>query len=160
VGVAIVTDLRTIEGGPRLTEGNILDLERRFGFALPRAYRSFVLRTNGGRPERDLFPVPGFQRNPIGRIHFFFGINDPVESCNLDWNKNIYSGRIPSTMLPIATTEGADKICLAVMGDELGAVYYWDGYAEGRASANLYPVAESFDKFVDLLWADAGSPRL
>jgi SMI1-KNR4 cell-wall len=152
--------LRTIEGGPALTEQDVASFERKHGLMLPQAYRSFLLRTNGGRPERDLFPVPGFESNPVGRVHVFFGIGDPVESCNLEWNLEVYADRIPAGLLPIATTEGPDKICLATSGDAPGAILYWDGYQGSNAQGRLYLLAESFEQFLGKLYRDNHSPRI
>ena len=149
--------LTTTERGPNITDDDILSFERRYTLTLPAAYRSFLLATNGGRPVRDIFPVRGLPGNPFGRVHLFFGLKDPVASCNLDWNIDIYSDRISSDMIPIATTEGADKICLLVRGSTAGAVFYWDGYEhEGRESIML--LAPTFAEFVDNLSSDENSP--
>ncbi len=100
--------LRTREGGPSISRPEIDLFEKRHGLLLPPSYREFLLQRNGGRPERDLFAVVGFGANPVARVHFFFGIGDPVVSCDLDWNVAEYRDRIPPGLLPIATTEGAD----------------------------------------------------
>ncbi len=150
--------LRTFEGGPPLDEKELRLFERTQGLALPDAYRAFLLATNGGRPERDLFSLDGLTGNPFGRIHFFFGLKDPVESCNLDWNLAVFRGRIPADLLPIATTEGADKICLSVSDDRSGAVFYWDGHAR-EGDRNLYFLARDFSSFISTLHADELSPR-
>lgn len=49
------------ESGRPLAEKDIERVERRFGFALPRPYREFLLRHNGGRPSLAYFPIRGFQ---------------------------------------------------------------------------------------------------
>ena len=144
--------LQTVEGGPQLRMSDIETLERRLGISLPRTYRDFLVRGNGGRPERDLFAVLGCTANPVARIHLFFGINDPIDSCNVTWNVEVLRERLPKELIPIATTEGADKICLA---SDTGAIVYWDGY-----SNELFPVARSFDAFVDSLFRDDLSPSL
>jgi hypothetical protein len=115
------------------------------------------LATNGGRPERDLFTLHGLEGNPLGRIHVFFGVNDSVESCNLDWNFEVFRDRLPAGLLPIATTEGADKICLSVAGEQSGKVFYWDGHARA-GTPNLYFLADDVTSFLTSLRADALSP--
>jgi hypothetical protein len=117
-----------------------------------------LLATNGGRPERDLFKIRGLKNDAPGRIHLFFGLNDPVASCNLDWNLDVFRDRIPADLLPIATTEGADKICLRVAGERTGAIFFWDGHARA-GERNLYVLAEDFASFVASLHADELSPR-
>jgi hypothetical protein len=150
---------RTLEGGPPLSAEDVKLFTRRHGIPLPASYTEFLLATNGGRPERDLFAVPGLETNPLGRIHLFLGLNDPVTSCNLDWNLEAFGDRIPRHLLPIATTEGADKICLAISGAQRGAVFYWDGHAR-PGERNLYFLADDFTSFVSLLRADESSPRI
>ncbi|MCY1030497.1 SMI1/KNR4 family protein [Corallococcus sp. BB11-1] len=149
--------MRTTEGGPVLSEDDLDSFEQRYGLRLPRTLRAFLLATNGGRPERDLFKLHGLQGNPLGRIHLFFGLNDPVESCNLDWNLEVFRERIPPGLLPIATTEGADKICLSLTGAEAGSVFYWDAHAQ-EGETRLYPLAESLGAFISALRSDALSP--
>jgi hypothetical protein len=143
--------LRTKEGGPPISEEDVADLERRRGIQLPDDYRRFVLTWNGGRPERDLVSVPGCQASPFARIHFFFGIRDPVESCNIDWNVEWFGDRLGAGLLPIATTEGVDKICMSVNS---GEIIFWDGYKDVR-----YPIAPNFKDFIAQLFRDEGSPR-
>jgi hypothetical protein len=151
--------LNTSEGGPPLPEEEIRSFERVLGMVLPLLYREFLLATNGGRPERDLFEIKGLAGNALGRVHVFFGLNDPVESCNLDWNLEVFRDRIPKGLLPIATTEGADKICLAIAGEQAGAVFYWDGYARA-GEREFYLLADDFASFTSMLYADELSPQV
>ncbi|RKH11667.1 SMI1/KNR4 family protein [Corallococcus praedator] len=149
--------VRTTEGGPPLSEDDLRSFEQRCGFKLPHTLREFLLATNGGRPERDLFKIHGLKGNPLGRIHLFFGLKDPVESCNLDWNLEVFQERIPHGLLPIATTEGADKICLSVAGADAGRVFYWDAHAPVGEN-NLHPLADNLGAFISALRSDALSP--
>jgi hypothetical protein len=151
--------LRTFEGGPPLDEESLRSFEKRLGRILPAAYRQFLLATNGGRPERDLLALEGLAGNPFARVHVFFGLNDSVKSCNLDWNLEVFGDRIPADLLPIATTEGIDKVCLAVAGEHTGAIFYWDGHARG-GERNFYLLADDFVSFIASLYADESSPRV
>jgi len=151
--------LRTVEGGPPLDERELTSFEKEHGLSLPAAYREFLLATNGGRPERDLMAIRGLKGNPVGRIHVFFGLKDPIESCNLDWNLAVFRDRIPASLLPIATTEGADQVCLSVTGERAGAIFYWDGYARA-GERNLYFLANDFASFIASLQKDELSPRI
>jgi hypothetical protein len=84
----------------------------------------------------------------------------PYESCNLYWNREVFDDRIPSNLLVIATTEGAEKICMSLAPDMLGAVYYWDGVHISPTYGRLYLVANSFREFIDLLYRDELSPKI
>ena len=152
------TRLQTVEGGPPLSEEDLQSFEKKHHLSLPTAYKEFLLATNGGRPERDLFTINGLEGNPLGRIHLFFGLRDPVEACNLDWNLDVFRDRIPEDLLPIATTEGTDKLCMLTAGERAGAVFYWDGHAQ-VGEYNLHALADDFTSFIAALRADALSPR-
>jgi hypothetical protein len=149
--------LRTFEGGPPLSQEDLRSFEKKHGIALPSSYREFLLAANGGRPERDLLTIVGLEGNPLARIHLFFGLNDPVESCNLDWNLDVFRDRIPMGLLPIATTEGTDKICLSVGEERVGALFYWDGHAQA-GQRSLYFLADDFPSLLSMLQADELSP--
>ncbi|NNB93714.1 SMI1/KNR4 family protein [Corallococcus exiguus] len=155
----MVHRMRTTEGGPPLSDTDLDSFEQRYGLKLLPPLREFLLATNGGRPERDLFKLQGLPGNPIGRIHFFFGLNDPVESCNLDWNLEVFQDRLPPGLLPIATTEGADKVCLSVTGATAGQVFYWDAHAR-PGTTSVHFLAENLDTFISALQSDALSPTV
>jgi hypothetical protein len=143
--------LRTKEGGPPISEGIVDELEHRLGIRLPGEYKKFLLTWNGGRPERDLINVPGCSASPLARVHFFFGIGDPIESCNIEWNLEWFGDRLGTGLLPIATTEGVDKICISLASEE---IIFWDGYHGAR-----YLIARDFGEFIDKLFRGEGSPR-
>jgi hypothetical protein len=143
--------IRTFEGGPAITLANVEALEQRYQIQLPSAYREFLVQRNGGRPERDLFALPACRENPTPRIHFFFGIEDQIESANVAWNIDVFRERLGRHLVPIATTEGADKICLDL---DTGQVKYWDGYSD-----KLLTAADSFESFIDKLHRDELSPE-
>ncbi|NMO15770.1 SMI1/KNR4 family protein [Pyxidicoccus fallax] len=155
----MATLLRTSEGGPPLTDETLRSFERKYALVLPRTYREFLLATNGGRPERDLLKFEGPAGASPCRIHLFFGLNDPIESCRLDWNLEVFRERLSPHLLPIATTEGADLICLAVTGEQAGMLFYWDGYAR-EGERGLYFLAGDFPSLLSALHADELSPRI
>lgn len=141
------------ECGPAISERDIEAFEVRHGIKLPASYKSFLLVHNGGQPERDLIPVSGCAANPIARIHFFFGINILPECYDLSWNLWVFSDRIPHEMMAIATTEGADQICMKIRGSHHGSILYWDGYIE--EGVRLFSLAENFDSFLNMLYKDS-----
>ena len=63
------------KSNPPLDKGTLASFEARHSLDLPRAYRDFMLRTNGGRPAPAVFPIRGFPKNPAGVIQAFFGLN-------------------------------------------------------------------------------------
>jgi hypothetical protein len=155
-----MNDLRTIETGPPIEESALEKLEAELGVELPGAYRTFLKRSSGGRPERDVFPIHDFPGNPEGRIHFFFSIDHPFECYRLGWNRDVFSDRIPPELLPIATTEGEDQVCLGISGEARGRVIYWYGVEYDDRAERFYPIADSFEQFLNELHRDEYSPEI
>lgn len=70
------TDVR----GPPLSEEDVRSFEGKSDLTLPASYKEFLLATQDGRSERDLFAINGLEGNSFGRIHTFFGLKAPVMS--------------------------------------------------------------------------------
>lgn len=137
-----------------LTEHDLDQLEIRIGVRLPHDYREFLLKYNGGRPIPSGFLIQGFPNNPYGMIHYFFGIDDQLESNNLMWHWEVMNGRLPDGLLPIAGDHSGDLLCLTLYGDKHGSVVFWDFYDEHYPPTykNIYHVANSFSDFIDSLF--------
>lgn len=144
--------IERMEGcGRRLSGNDIQELEAHIGIRLPGEYKAFLLEHNGGRPVPRAFPIEGLANNPFGVVLDFFGIDDPVESCNLDWNFESLKGRLPANLFPIACDDGDDLICLSLFGEDAGAVLFWDQHTEPPEPSykNVYRIAASFSEFID-----------
>lgn len=139
------------ESGVQLSRDDIRRIESQIGMRLPSEYAAFLLKHNGGCPIPNAYPIEGLENNPFGVIQVFFGIDDPVESCNLDWTYEVVSGRIPPNLLPIACDDGGDLICLSLFGEDAGAVLFWDQHTEPSTPSydNVYKIADSFAEFLD-----------
>lgn len=147
--------LRIVDSGPTISDKIVSEFEYRHGIQLPHAYRDFLLMHNGGRPERDLIVVTGCKASPVARIHFFHGIGGVLgfKCYDLDWNINVCADLYKSGLLPIASTEGADMICMSLQS---GEIVFYDGYEQ----VPPYPVASNFEEFTHKLYSDELSPRL
>lgn len=139
-----------LDVGPQLTTARLVALERQLGVVLPENYKLFLLNHNGGRPKPNFFLIHGFERNPFGSIHYFFGIDDDVKSSDVGWNYKTYYGRMPRELLPIAGDGSGNVICLSIKGANKEFIYYWDHDAETSAPTydNLYLISDSFDNFL------------
>lgn len=147
--------IRTKEAGPPIAEVDIAAFERKYALALPPAYRRFLLESNGGRPERDLCPVPNFPPEPVARIEFFFGIGHPIKTCDLAWNRGVYS---PPDFVVIAYTASGDTFCVGLSEEYYDQVFFWDYY--GDLEHRLHRVANSFEEFLNGLTRDEHSPKM
>lgn len=137
------------ESGRPLAEIDIERVERRFGFALPRAYREFLLRHNGGRPNLAYYPIRGFQ-DEFGGVKVFLRIGSDILSSDLVWVHDLMSGRLPPGQLAIANTDNGDLLCLTIGGLAEGRVMFWDHEAETVPPTfdNMYEVAPTFEEFL------------
>jgi cell wall assembly regulator SMI1 len=137
-----------------LTDSDIQDFEKKLGIQLPKTYRNFLLKHNGGQPQPNVFPLP---ENPVDThaiLDWFFSIDDEdINGNSLEWNYHIMNGRIPSNLLPIATDPGGNLICLQVSGTSLGRIYFWDHEEEPFTNPEDYNalliVANNFDIFIE-----------
>ena len=133
--------------------------EERLGIVLSEEYRSFLLIHNGGRPKPDVFKF----RKRSGKL---------ATSC-VDWFLAVYDGeynnferyfqtfkvfrqRLPSELVAIAHDPGGNLVCVAVDGDQKGAIFFWDHEQECEDGemptySNVYLIADSFSDFLSSL---------
>lgn len=136
-------------------------VEHVLGCTFPGEYRDFLLAHNGGRPEEGVFPISTPQHDHHGLLDNFLCIKarDPYDL--LTWVRD-YRGRLPRNLLPVAVDQAGNLICLSVAGSDTGGVYFWDHEMEasqGKTPSydNVYPVADSFQAFLDSLRPVSGS---
>jgi hypothetical protein len=142
--------------GPPLTEADVSGLEQRTGHLLPRPYRTFLLRFNGGRPAPSDFDVPQWH-------HGHSSVNDfnaiaPGAYNDLENDLDLLEGRMPTDCIPIADDPGGNAILLATRGPHCGAVFFWDHEQEPDSPGddwdnfrNIYRIADDFDSFLEAL---------
>jgi hypothetical protein len=132
------------ESGPDLTDEQLRRFEATHGISLPKGYREFLLRVNGGRPTPDVIDVDGAPAMPTD-VQVLFGIDHPMRSSQLGWNRETFADRLEEALMPIARDSGGSLFCLVLSGRDGGAVVYWDTNGGGA----VYSVAHSFDEFLD-----------
>lgn len=80
-----------------------------------------------------------------------------------DLEKDYFSLKedIAPGFLPIASLMDGSRILIGVLGDDRGAIHYWDygqlvepNAGEELGRYNVYPLAESLNKFLDSLYDD------
>ena len=139
---------KIIEPGPTITEGRLLSFANGYNLDLPKTYRDFLLRNNGGRPVPAAFPIKGFSENPFGVIDAFFGLGVAVQTEDLDNIMAELIDSIPIGVLPIACTESDDFICIDLREVVDGAIVYWDRRPFWGNNiwneSDLYRVADNF----------------
>ena len=141
--------------GAPLSDEQLDRLERDLDIKLSSPYRNFLLRTNGGKPHPDFFPIAEHKSLSYGRIDVVFGIDRRDKKTNLDWHYKMLIGQLPPYVVPIAATTNEDIIFLAFGALDEGRIYFWER-DDARLSAgydNAYVIAPDFDRFLDRLYA-------
>jgi cell wall assembly regulator SMI1 len=137
--------------GP-LTEGRLVAFESELGTTLPDEFRAFLLRHNGGRPDREAFDVPG-EDGGERLFHCFFALHDgprddsspegsqgfPLQAALADFR----SDGGPDDVLPVGKDWSGSYVCVGLAGANRGRVLYWDHEME-----QLVPLAGSLSEFL------------
>ena len=138
------------ETGPALSDADILAFEERFQAVLPSDYRHFLLTHNGGHPMPDSVKLVLNGQQVNWRLHFFLGLKDPMEECNLDWAIDITGDTRPDGLIPFATDEGGNFFYIDVRPQHSGAVYF-GATPEDVSKVRPVLVSLSFSAFIDSL---------
>ncbi|BCJ33266.1 hypothetical protein Athai_07690 [Actinocatenispora thailandica] len=139
----------------QLADSLVDRLERRLGFPLPPAYRTFLASTNGATPTTPgIHPDQGFVLDQP-----FFGLGRGDRMQDLVYVSGWFGDRFTADFLPIGYVQGG-ILAVRVAGDDIGSVWYHDDddyrdddrYDAEYISANLlYRCADDFDAFLHAL---------
>jgi cell wall assembly regulator SMI1 len=154
----LMATLQILQPGPPITEQDVLRLEQELGASFPEDYRAFLLAHNGGYPEPGDFDIPGESVPESGSTVDWFLTLEAGAHNDLRHELDVYRGRVPPSLLPIAFDPGGNLICLGLSGEHRGVVYFWDHELEAEEDEeadfrNVYFVADSFSRFLDSLTA-------
>jgi hypothetical protein len=106
------------------TAADFARLEAALGASLPADYRAFVEDFGGVAIEQATVVLEdGGQRHGV---ETFFGFGEAKYAYDLHGKLERYVDRLPKGMLPIATDATGNLFVLAVDGDDVGAVLFWD----------------------------------
>ena len=150
-----MSPVRFEDGYAPLNAKALDDFERSNGVKLPDDYRAFLLSSNGGRPRPDRFVYLRDGEADRSAVACFLGIHGG-EHNRLDRDLKIYRGRLPGSLLPIATDPFGNVIALGLAGAEAGKVYFWDHELEADdgeepTMENVFLIAGSLAEFLELL---------
>lgn len=120
---------------------------------LPQKYRDFLLKYNGGIPQKKRFWFKG--KRDGSYLTEFYGIIKSSTSNLLMEQKNA-GERIPDNTLPIADDIYGNWILISLKGPDRGKIYFWDHELESYEGeipdySNLTLIADSFEEFINSL---------
>jgi hypothetical protein len=153
--------------GP-LTEERLAKLEAKLNGQLAEDYRSFLLKYNGGRPDRQRFLFTGENYNGEEQesiLEWFFAVHDRPYDEDAEWEENGDDDFLPyfaqplesvledyrsdtteTDTVPIARDPCGNLITLGLSGTGAGKVYFYDHEID---AATL--LADRFTEFLDRL---------
>lgn len=137
-----------------LTEEELQAAENIVGKEFPDQYREFLLKYNGGHPAPDIFRYKNEDGDQeLAAIAYFLAVYDGKDENLLDYFET-YEDRIPSQLIPIARGPGGDLVLLGLESSYRGKIYYWiqDLEPDEPDFSNIFPVAGSFNEFLDSLF--------
>ena len=168
-----------------LSDEDIREIEDRIGKSLPDDYKKFLQqygevlfnKSVGFKPvdkhalyQHDTevgLPNPEFSGS---QVSVFFGKGSDYPS-SLMAKLEVYDGRMPESVMPIADDGLGNKICIGIGSTNHGKVYWWDHHNEWDEDdyedeigvempeeakfQNLYLLAPSFTKFLKKLFVVA-----
>ncbi len=134
-----------------LTEDAVKKLEFQIGALLPKEYRAFLLKHNGGKPASSDFKLG---EGDITGLHHIYGIFEQDNHSNILNNYNVFKGRIKKELLPFADDSFGNQICIGIKNKYIGKIYFWDHEFDGSffKSKAITLIANSFNDFLDSLF--------
>lgn len=145
------------ECGEPLSNEIIDEFEKELDLRLPRDYKMFMLKNNGGMPEDDVvFDYYDVVSESTKRavIQEFY-ILCPGENYEIDNIKNICKGfwkdmSLPTSMFAIGSDPAGNIICISLSDDDYGAVYLCNHEYEDINTGYMMAskVADNFDEFL------------
>lgn len=120
----------------------VAELEQRLRRPLPAAYRRYLTENDGGRLDDN-----------HDAVQSVFGVGEVPDWANL-WKKlDVYRGRVPEWLLPVANDEYGNLFCLSLRASDEGSVWFWDHEEEADegeppAEDNLTFKAETWPRFL------------
>lgn len=119
-------------------------LEKELGVRLPEQYRTFLLTHNGGTPTPNVLDINGAPFKGTS-VQTLFGIDDPIESCDIRWNMQMFRDRMQDPLLAIGCDGFGHIFCIVLDGDQRGEIHYFNLDVD---PPEPYFIAKDFDSFI------------
>lgn len=132
------------------TEAELSELESALGVSLPSAYKALLQTANGGHPELNTFVPEGADPESRWSIDVFYYLSSDKTGEENVWRVlGEYQQILRNRCLPVARDEGGNQVImdLADSPPSVKMAIHDERFRE-------IPVAESFDRFLDLLSTD------
>lgn len=136
-------------------------IEKKLSMRFPEDYKSFIIDTNGGIPEKDMlydFYDEVTETKNTSIIRRFYSVCDENSEYNLEriFNTMYKEQIIEKDMLPIADDPLGNPLCISLKQSEYGTVYYLNHEFENVETGFLMKskIADNFSDFIKSLYTD------
>jgi hypothetical protein len=121
----MINDIEVEEAELPANLAEIEKFEELIGAKLPKDYKQFLLKHNGGHPVTNGFKLIQSinERTNEAGIEWFYALYDGYV-CNIITEFKRCREELPGTLLPIGYSSGG-VTCLGIKGKEYNKVYYW-----------------------------------
>lgn len=136
-----------------ITEKEIEAFEAKFSVKIPECYKQFLLRYNGGEPEKKRFET--VDKKVISHVMLFLPISKDTES-NLEnfYKKYCLNNIIPPHFIPIGIDARENPICLSTERPEVYFcnMTYFEQDGNVLTEENIKLVSDNFSSFLNSLY--------
>ena len=141
--------------GIKINEETIKVIESFIQAKLPQEYRDFLLKYNGGVPNKGVFNL----NNILSGLSFFYIINSLNNYSDFVGAYHLYKDRIPKGFIVVASDVGGNKILIGLDGENRNKIYFWDHENEVEEDEepyydNMTLIADGFNLFLNSLVLD------
>ena len=153
--------LNLVDYGEKVDDKFISSFEQELNINLPEEYKAFMIKNNGGMPEDDVVfdyydNVTESQKRAVIQEFYIMYSENNFEVDNI---RNICEGfwkdkAIPVSMFPIGADPAGNIICISLLPNEYGKIYFYNHEYENVDTGYMMEskVADSFDAFLGLLY--------
>ncbi|SDY22073.1 SMI1/KNR4 family protein [Thermoactinomyces sp. DSM 45892] len=145
--------VKVISKDSKLGTSDIERLEAEIQIQLPKEYKSFLLKFNGGYTVLPLFRISDEQG--VSVVNNLFGTGSSHR--NLQKVIDILEDRMPEGFIPIGDDPSGNMICVGTKAPYYDHIYFWDHEEEAEDEpdmSNMYFLANNIFEFLDSLYDD------
>lgn len=137
----------------KITNDDIVEIEKMFDILLPNDYKKFLLNYNGASVNNECNELYLDDINEIINIDVLYGIHTGDSNFDIEYWTNEYMNDLLEKTVIIGDSLQHGFIVLICDGSNNGVYYYDDSYYfdSSNDKSNVYLISNTFDEFWKLL---------
>lgn len=144
-------------------EAAIYGFEEKRKAKLPSDFKEFLTRYGDMSLKDDYYYRP-LEKNPwtpddgFETVDLFYGFSK--DNYDLSTVNSSLFGQVSEAFITIAEVSGGNKLCIRVIGENYGKVYFWDHDIKGPNGKEYYLAANSFAELIMAFTTHIRKPRV